>query len=99
MPRRQHGARNSPSAYDALAAMELQPASTEALTLVQTPIEPKLFFANERTYLHCARAHPALLLGLPERALTRAPTPRVRRDARMRDAGVDCDRADGCEQR
>ena len=58
MPSRQHGARNSPSAYDALAAMELQPASTEALTLVQTPIEPKLFFANERTYLHCARAHP-----------------------------------------
>ena len=38
-------------------AMELQPASSEALTLVQTPIEPKLFFANERTYLHCARAH------------------------------------------
>ena len=36
-------------------AMELLPASSEAL--VQTPIEPKLFFANERTYLHCARAH------------------------------------------
>tara|TARA_B100000787_G_C16031780_1_gene223091 strand:- start:334 stop:474 length:141 start_codon:yes stop_codon:yes gene_type:complete len=35
--------------------MELLPASSEAL--VQTPIEPKLFFANERTYLHCARAH------------------------------------------
>ena len=79
--------------------MELQPASTEALTLVQTPIEPKLFFANERTYLHCARAHPSLSLGLPERVLTRAPAPRVRRDARMRDAGVDCDRADSCEQR
>ena len=37
------------------ALMELLPASSEAL--VQTPIEPKLFFANERTYLHCARAH------------------------------------------
>ena len=35
--------------------MQLEPASSEAL--VQTPIEPKLFFANERTYLHCARAH------------------------------------------
>jgi len=34
--------------------MQLEPASSEAL--VQTPIEPKLFFANERTYLHCARA-------------------------------------------
>ena len=99
MPRRQHGARNSPSAYDALAAMELQPASTEALTLVQTPIEPKLFFANERTYLHCARAHPSLLLGLPGTGANESAMPRVRRDARMRDAGVDCDRADGCEQR
>ena len=33
--------------------MELQAASTEAL--VRTPVEPKLFFANERTYLHCER--------------------------------------------
>ena len=39
--------------------MELQAASTEAL--VRTPVEPKLFFANERTYLHCERC-PTLAL-------------------------------------
>ena len=54
--------------------MELLPASSEAL--VQTPIEPKLFFANERTYLHCARAHLPFREPWLDRRLM-SPTPRA----------------------